>query len=278
MFQNVAFDVFIGLIFIFLLYSLLATIVQELIARFLDLRARMLVKAIRVLLDDREKVKEGFFRRLWAHIRDNMRHFFCPLPAASFSKVFYTHPAIKYLSQSSWKSKPSYIAPDTFSGVIIQLLRGSNYKGQDAQMNLIQKTLEETPSVSAGNGNNKVVASIEPETLDFLKQLFYDAQNDIDKFRAGLENWFNETMGAVSEWYKKQSQTLLFVIGLVIAVTFNVDAIAICKILSRDKTAREQIVQLASRTLPAYDTLSSGVQKVRAGDSAALNIDRHMIS
>lgn len=273
MFQNVAFDVFIGLIFIFLLYSLLATIVQELIARFLDLRARMLVKAIRVLLDDRKKEKAGFFHRLWAHIRDNMRHFFCPLPASSMSKVFYTHPAIKYLSQSSWKSKPSYIAPDTFSNVVIQLLRGS-YKGQEAQMSLIQKTLEETPSISAGIGDNKVVASIEPETLDYLKQLFYDAQNDLEKFKAGLEKWFNETMSSVSEWYKKQSQTLLFVIGLVIAVTFNVDAIAICKILSKDKTAREQIVQLASRTLPAYDTLSTGVQKLRAGDSAALDIDK----
>ncbi|RXK83732.1 hypothetical protein [Filimonas effusa] len=273
MFQNVAFEVFIGLLFIFLLYSLLATIVQELIARFLDLRARMLVKAIRVLLDDRKKGRSGLLYRFWEHVVANVRHFFCPLPESSVSKVFYTHPAIKYLSRSSWKNKPSYIAADTFSAVVIQLLRG-NYKGQEPQMTLIQRTLEETPAVFAGTGGSKTSASIDPETLEYLKQLFYDAQNDLEKFKASLEKWFNETMSSVSEWYKRQAQTLLFIIGLAIAIIFNVDAIAICRILSKDKTAREQIVQLASKSVPVYDTLTTGIQKVKAGDTAALNIDK----
>ena len=273
MFQNVAFEVFIGLIFIFLLYSLLATIIQELIARFVDLRGRMLVKALRVLLDDRKKGKSGLLYRFWEHVSANVSHVFCPLPGSSMSKVFYTHPAIKYLSQSSWKNKPSYIAADTFANVVIQLLRG-NYKGQEPQMTLIQRTLEETPTVSAGTGGNNTSASIDPETLEYLKQLFYDAQNDLEKFKASLEKWFNETMNSVSEWYKKQAQAMLFVIGLVIAIVFNVDAIAICRILSKDKAVREQIVQLASKTVPVYDTLTTGIQKLKAGDSTALNINK----
>ena len=52
MFNNVALDVFIGLVFIFLLYSLLATIVQEMIATRLGFRAKVLEKAILRMLED----------------------------------------------------------------------------------------------------------------------------------------------------------------------------------------------------------------------------------
>jgi len=48
MFSNTAFEVVIGLLFIFLLYSMLAIIVHEIIAQIFDLKARMLIKAIRV--------------------------------------------------------------------------------------------------------------------------------------------------------------------------------------------------------------------------------------
>ena len=49
---SVAVDIAIGLIFVFLLYSLLASIVQEIIATFLGLRARNLKHAIRRMLQD----------------------------------------------------------------------------------------------------------------------------------------------------------------------------------------------------------------------------------
>lgn len=54
MFNNFALDVFIGLVFIFLLYSLLATIIQEMIATRLAFRAKVLEKAIIRMLEDLE--------------------------------------------------------------------------------------------------------------------------------------------------------------------------------------------------------------------------------
>ncbi|MCW3121752.1 MAG: hypothetical protein JWQ38_1244 [Flavipsychrobacter sp.] len=61
MFNNVALDVAIGLVFIFLVYSLLATTIQEMIARSFSLRGRMLVKGIRAMLEDRHEHYEGGF-------------------------------------------------------------------------------------------------------------------------------------------------------------------------------------------------------------------------
>ena len=52
MFSNVAIDVALGLIFIFLLYSLLSTVIQEVISMIMGLRARTLIKAMRRMLED----------------------------------------------------------------------------------------------------------------------------------------------------------------------------------------------------------------------------------
>ena len=52
MFNSVAFDVTIGLVFVFLLYSLLATIVQEMLASWFGMRATMLERGIVRMLSD----------------------------------------------------------------------------------------------------------------------------------------------------------------------------------------------------------------------------------
>ena len=65
MFNNVALDVFIGLVFVFLLYSLLATILQEMISTKLAFRSKVLEKAIiRMLEDGKATTANGFWSRL----------------------------------------------------------------------------------------------------------------------------------------------------------------------------------------------------------------------
>ncbi|CAA9224329.1 MAG: hypothetical protein AVDCRST_MAG56-618 [uncultured Cytophagales bacterium] len=52
-------EVVIGLIFIFLLLSLLATAINELIMSFFSFRGRDLAKAIKIMLDDRAAATPG---------------------------------------------------------------------------------------------------------------------------------------------------------------------------------------------------------------------------
>jgi len=56
MFDNPTVNVFIGFSLIFLLYSLLATTLQEIIARWFGLRNRMLLKAVRRMLNDETSI------------------------------------------------------------------------------------------------------------------------------------------------------------------------------------------------------------------------------
>ena len=99
MFNSVALDVFIGLIFIYLLYSLLATVVQELIASYMGLRAKQLEKAIaRMLNDEVLQVKDvNLFYRLWTQFKRIIKIDSVPYLDKDLSQAFYKHPLIKYL-------------------------------------------------------------------------------------------------------------------------------------------------------------------------------------
>jgi hypothetical protein len=262
MFNNVALDVFIGLVFIFLLYSLLATVIQEIIARWLALRSRMLVKALRRMLEDGADAGEAFIF---------FKRFMQPVKPGTFLEKFYSHPTIKYLGEDRIFSKPSYLHAHNFSQTIIHLLRGEQYDGRNAnESELIAKAIE---SNSLTINNETISKLINAQTLRNLKHLFADARQDTFLFKNKLEDWYEETMERASGWYKKQTQFILVIIGFIIAWCFNVDSIAIAKILMKDKKAREQMVQLAASRQAQYAVILDSTSKDKtAGDTARLSI------
>jgi hypothetical protein len=253
MFENKSLDVFIGLVFIFLLYSLFATIIQEMIASRFGLRARMLQKALRRMLDDGAGNEDANAIENWfAGIGDDLKYFFSPFANGdSLLKKFYNHPSVKYLGEGKLFRKPSYLHAHNFSHTLIQLLRGDDFDGvTESESELVKRNL-------AAN-----TLQINPQTLKQLNMLFADARQDTNVFRHKLEDWFEETMERTTGWYKKQNQVILVIIGLALAASFNVDTIAITKILLKDKTAREQIVQLAINRQKDYGQILDSVKTV----------------
>ncbi len=240
---SVALDVVIGLVFIYLLYSLLASIIQEIVANFLGLRARNLRHGISRMLEDEpkrknvaeeetKKKKVTIFHRAGSDSKQRLERNFLK-DKEGLPKEFYRQPVIKYLASGQYFSKPSYISETDFSKALLDILKK---KGGDNLSNLekIQQTL------SQENG------FIDKETREFLQSLLDDAQNDLVKFKVNLEDWFNNTMERVTGWYKRTVQFILIIIGFFIATSFNVNSIAIAKLLSNDMEARENIVALAS--------------------------------
>lgn len=98
--NNVILDVVIGIIFIFLLYSLLATSIQEAIATGFSIRARMLRSGIingmlsNTSTDTRwQSILKGiscFFQNIWYLVVHK------PQPKKTgLGQLFYDHPLIK---------------------------------------------------------------------------------------------------------------------------------------------------------------------------------------
>jgi hypothetical protein len=294
MFNNVALDVFIGLIFIFLLYSLMATIIQEMIATRLAFRAKVLEKAIlRMLEDGKSNSKSPFVDRIngFLHLL-GLKNL---LKGKSITPWFYAHPLIKYLSEDNYFSKPSYLNAANFSKVMIDLLKGFDQPESQAIQSIHNSitagTIHKLPisiSTSESDGANpaikilqtqypeppgpgsKYVATVQinPNTAFFLRSLWRDSGADINIFRKKLEQWFDDTMLRASGWYKRYTKIVLLIVGFIVAYAFNVDTIAIHRILSKDKGAREQLVNLAIRDNGKY---SGTVQQMRSGDSTTLS-------
>jgi hypothetical protein len=289
MFNNVALDVFIGLVFVFLLYSLLATILQEIIATRFAFRAKVLEKAILRMLEDGKTTQNiPYLDRI-----EGVLHIFNLKSLMKGKKVapwFYAHPLIKYLAEDNWYSKPAYITPANFSKVILDLLKGMDQPAsQSLQLihdsimkGAIRKIEIKNPDMAnpavkklteAGDLNDQATVAINESTAIFLRSLWEDSGGDLNVFQQKLEQWFNDTMERATGWFKKYTQIVLFILGFILAWSFNVDSIAIKRILTTNKTAREQMVAMA---IANYEKINPGA--VLARDSNLLDSTYKLIA
>lgn len=243
MFNSVALNVVIGLVFIYLLYSLLGTVLSEMIASVLGLRARNLKEAISRMLNDDRAISPT--KRILNSLN---------VMKSADNKVvnsLYNNPEIKYLGGTGLYRNPSSINPESFSKALVDVLIGD----------------KKIKSLKAG--------ILEPETAGYVQDLWEEAQADIAKFRLLLEDWFNRTMEKASEWYKRKIQLVLLILGFCMAWFFYADTFVIVKKLSNDKNAREQMVSLANAymqsNLAAKDTSLIEIKKKLDTDIANAN-------
>jgi len=252
MINSVVLNVVIDLVFIYLLYSLLITTIQEIIATRFGFRAKILQRAVFRMLEDEEKFANRFKSIMYLFKKAGNGG-----SKDSATSAFYDHPLILFLGEGNKHGKPSYINRDTFSKVIIDLLRGKDVKpGEDVQP-LIQKALDDKKT----NWGN---AQINEQTLSYLKSIWADSGGDTRLFRIHLEKWFDETMDRASGWYKKYTQVILFFVGLTVAIVFNVDTIKIVDKLEKDPKLREQLVQQADAFVKANPDLDKEIFKQRS--------------
>ncbi|MCE3294907.1 MAG: hypothetical protein K0R65_621 [Crocinitomicaceae bacterium] len=247
-------DTVIGLVFIFLLYSLLATIIQEIISTNLSFRAKFLEKAIiRMLEDGKANAADSWLKRIGSFIGMFFRS--KKIEQLHVATAFYHHPLIKYLAEDDYKNKPAYLTNENFSKALIDLLRGNEYRAGDDPKEFIEKALDQQKltwkhSVAIEGLPDEV--RLNDETSDYLRSLWADAQGDVEKFRSMIENWFDITMERASGWYKKHVQLVLFMLGFGIAVIFNVDTIELASILSKSPELRNELVRQADTYVKAH--------------------------
>ena len=291
MFNNIALDVFIGLVFVFLLYSLMATILQEIIATRFAFRAKILEKAIIRMLEDGNTTKDiPYLDRI-----NGMIHLFTRKNLLKDKKIalsFYAHPLIKYLAEDSWYSKPAYLSSANFSKVIIDLLKGIDQPAAQSLQAIHESiknakihTIEIIYSADSNLSENKPkvtrsTAEINKETAIFIESLWEDSGADIAIFQSKLEQWFDDTMERATGWFKKYTRIVLFFVGFGLAYFGNVDTIAIKRILTNNKPAREQMVTMAianyknldpAKILGKDSSLLDSTYKLVAGDAEKAN-------
>jgi hypothetical protein len=284
MFNSPILDVTIGLVFIFLLYSLLATSVNEAIATSFSLRARMLRNAIteHMLADSLPGNRWGSMfkgtKDLFVEIFKIITGYEKKKDKKKVGDHFYQHPLIKNYGSSSVFPLPSYIHNHNFSTVLIDVLKGefekrleeiAQFKYERSSTNepldrIREQLMYGSDMVKVKElldyygrhytmGAQPIIDSvIDKDTWKILDMHMRESMYDFQKFVMKVETWFDDTMDRVSGWYKRQTQVVLLLLGFSIALGFNVDAIQIVGKLSTDKDTRERMVDLAVQATETY--------------------------
>lgn len=115
-------EIIIILVFIYLIYSLLTTIVVEIISSILRLRSRNLRNSIGRMLQDSKSqpVYKGWFEHMYWSV---VKLFNRKAGERSLVRLFFERPAIKYLGRNNLNTTPSYIEAGVFSQTLLDILR-----------------------------------------------------------------------------------------------------------------------------------------------------------
>lgn len=68
---------------------------------------------------------------------------------------------------------------------------------------------------------------------------------DVERLRSEIESWYDGAMDRASGWYRRRTQWILLIFGLLVAAGLNVNAVTIAESLSTNATQRELIVKAA---------------------------------
>lgn len=201
----------VGILFIYLLLSLLGTIINEWVMMLLNARGNNLRIALETMLCDGKKENKALFY------------------------AFINNPRFKKLKMwSKGSTMPSYVSSEMFVKILLdELSNGFSYK--EDSIHIEQKIMGLFPE--------------ESETRRLLLSIVQECGNNLEDLETELRTWYDDVMDRASGWYKRKVKYMLLVIGMGISIIFNADTFSIVKTLSRNPEARQKVVDQAEAYL-----------------------------
>ncbi|HEX8456545.1 MAG TPA: glycoside hydrolase domain-containing protein [Pyrinomonadaceae bacterium] len=216
MFGSDILDVAIGLVFVYLMLSLICSVLNEWIAALFSMRSNNLEDGIRNLLkdsaDDAGPEAVPIADRVYSHAL--ISGLYRP---GLFDRLFKR------------PGRPSYIHSRTFALALLDVIAPSEMSGTQTVAD-IRQAVENLP---------------EGRAREALLTLINNSQNDVQAVRQNIENWFNDSMDRVSGWYKRKSQIIILCLALAIATIANADSVVIVNSLRHNPALRASAVAAA---------------------------------
>jgi hypothetical protein len=146
--------------------------------------------------------------------------------AATLAERVYGHAMVSGASQNG---SPSYLPARNFTLALLdELLAGS-----------------QAPVIT---GIEQAVAALPEGVLKQRLQVYVnDGAGDADALKSKIDAWFDDTMDRLSGIYKRNTQVVLFAIGLALAIVVNVDTLRIFNELQHNEKARAATESLAEK-------------------------------
>jgi hypothetical protein len=225
-------DTAIGLIFVYLILSLICSSLNEIAATYLSRRPKFLQIGLRNILDGQGDgnlsnaiLNHPLVKRLGLQPE-----------ALTNNKV------LKWVLNAKASRPPAYIPAKSFVTALLDHLAPE----------VLRRDLDPAARSDGVTELERRISEIQGIPDDLKKTLTSIAastQGKVDDFIEEVEGWFDDAMERVSGWYKRYTQVVLLVLGLTIAVAFNVDTIEISKTLWQREDVRDAVVEVATKSL-----------------------------
>jgi hypothetical protein len=233
MFGSTLFEVVIGLALMFLVLSMTASAMVEYLSSLLQKRGKNLLVFMRQLLAPSDSVR---------------------MASESMVRSFYENTILGPSIKSN--VPPPYVASDQFVQALFGFL-SFRYRN-DAKV-------EELRAIANNLGPGTPLR-------DLLLTAVERSDGQVNQAAIYLEDWFNGQMRAVSSWYKRWTQRWLVGIGMVMAITFNIDTFRFVDALLREPALRQAIVAEAQTTANETNTDGTVLDLQRAVEGIGLPI------
>lgn len=252
MFGSSMLDIAIGIIFVFLLLSIFATSINEVIQSLLRARGKLLLRGIQSLLDD--SADDGLLEKVYNHGQifglyhgpfDPKKPKNLPsyIPARNFALAFLDAVVDTHKAATVVKANADAQAAANAANLPAPAAQAAPTGGNNIAV-IVDESLiigQEVRDAANALAKNKLTEKIGKPLVSMIAM----AGNDINKLQKNVEDWFNSGMDRVSGAYKYRTQTALFVIGLSMAVFINANTVGIVRQLSKDPTLRAAMVAAA---------------------------------
>ena len=240
LFDFPAFDVALGLIFVFLILSLVCSAIMETLSSVFAWRADYLRKGLRSLLDE-ELMNEVFSHPLVDPLIRSKRDL-----SPRMNKV----PGLRRVVGWSRRERyPSYLPSRTVVSALLSLDVEARTKqaavSADDALERMEKAVETIPVDRVREALTALLAEADGRAEDAAKK--------IEIFRASAENWYDDTMERVSGWYRRRVQLVLWLVAIAVTVVLNVDALNIGRTLWTDDAVRAAVVLQAEQAVREDD-------------------------
>ncbi|HYD81938.1 MAG TPA: hypothetical protein VEC06_19220 [Paucimonas sp.] len=245
MFGSAILEVVVGIVFIYILVSVLCTAIREGIESWLKTRAAYLEHGIRELLHD----KSG----------------------SDLATAFYNHPLIFSLFPNGYAPRapkarpgllakgdnlPSYIPASNFALALMDIAARGPQAGNAAGD-------ASTSAISLEAIRKNVAHIANPAVQRVLLMAVDAAQGDINKAKTLIEAWYNSAMDRVSGWYRRSTQRIIFCIALLLVIVLNVNTFTIADHLYRNDAVRSVMIARAEKAATDAGYAASKYEDIR---------------
>lgn len=240
-------DLALGLVFVYLLFSLIVTTLTELVEAFLKKRGRNLwLGMVDLLHEDPARAEANLAR---------------PGGGDSLVARLYHNPRIYALYRGKPKAGgivcnlPSYLPPAVFAAALVDELSAlGTVDGRKARTEALLAAIDQHVA--------------EPGLNRYLKQLTEQAKGNLDELSRSIQDWYTTATDRMSGWYTRHARKVALLVGLWVSLLGNLDTLTLARALMTDRDLRQTVVVAAEAYAEsAAEATAAAAEEGGAGDA-----------